>query len=246
MSLKSFTKKVADFPNLSASARIDYFIYFLLFHENMDGIKAPDLLGCFSDLDLVPYSNIPAYLATHAKRGKGQKYLKRQDKYFLENTVKNKIQQEVETEPMIDPSNNLYPLSIFDNTRGYLIAFSREASACYDYGLYNSCFFMIRKILETVIIELFERHNIESKIKSASGGYLFLSDLITKLVAENTWHLTKITREDIPKIKKLADSSVHSKRFSAKKNDIDNIKTELRIILQELINHVDYPTWSKS
>lgn len=103
---------------------------------------------------------------------------------------------------------------------------------------------MLRKLLETLIIELFERHGLESQIKNGNGGYFFLSDLISRMVGEKSWHLTKIVREDILKVKKLADSSVHSKRFSARKTDIDNLKTEIRIILQELVNLIDYPSWS--
>lgn len=244
MELKTFIKKVNDFSELNASNQIDYFAYFLLYEKNSEGFRPKDIQGCFDELHLSPYSNIPSYLSKFSQRGKGQKFLKRKDLYFLENSTKLSIETTIQKEFIPEATNNLFPLSIFDNTRGYLIGFAKEASVAYDYSLFNCCFFMLRKILETLIIELFERHGLEANIKNANGGYLFLSDLITKLVAEKKWHLTKVVREDIPKIKKLADSSVHSKRFSAKKTDIDNIKTEIRIILQELVNHIDYPTWT--
>lgn len=243
MDLALFVKKIIDFPNLTAANQIDYFAYFLLHEKKVEGIKAKDIQSCFDELHLSAYSNIPSYLSKNSQRRKGQKFLKRKELYFLESSTKTSIDKIIEKEFEPEPSNNLFPLSIFDNTRGYLVGFAKEASCAYDYALYNSCFFMLRKILETLIIELFERHGLDMKIKNGSGGYLFLSDLITKLVSENKLHLTKVVREDMPKIKKLADSSVHSKRFSAKKTDIDNIKTEIRIILQELVNHVDYPNW---
>lgn len=244
MEIKGFIKKIPEFNNLTASAQIDFFAYYLIKVKDTNGFKPKDIQYCFDELHLSAYSNIPGYLSKNSQRGKGQKFLKRKDLYYLESITLSKIEQVINLEIEPEPSNNLFPLSIFDNTRGYLVAFAKEASCSYDYRLYNSCFFMLRKIFETLIIEMFERHGLESTIKNSNGGYLFLSDLITKLVSENSWHLTKIVREDIPKIKKLADSSVHSKRFSAKKSDIDNIKTEIRIILQELINHIDYPRWT--
>jgi hypothetical protein len=246
MELKAFVKHVPDFNKSASSYLIEYFAYYLLYEKRIEGFKAKDIQACFDELHLSAYSNIPSYLSRSSKRGKSQKYLKRKDLYFLESSTKELIEQKLKKEFEPEPSDNLFPLSIFNDTRGYLISFANEASCSYDYSLYNSCFFMLRKILETLIIELFERHGIEDKIKNGSGGYLFLSDLITKLVGENKWHLTKIVREDIPKIKKLADSSVHSKRFSAKKTDIDNMKTEIRIILQELVNHIDYPNWKSN
>lgn len=244
MDIQQFVKSVPEFNSMTGGNQINYFAYFLLHEQKVEGFKAKDIQSCFDQLHLSPYSNIPSYLSKNAQRGKGQRFLKRKDLYILENSTKSEIEETIKREFQPEPSNNLFPLSIFDNTRGYLIAFAKEASIAYDYSLFNCCFFMLRKILETLIIELFERHGLEGKIKNTNGGYYFLSDLITKLIAENKWHLTKVVREDIPKIKKLADSSVHSKRFSAKKTDIDNMKTEIRIILQELVNHIDYPTWT--
>lgn len=243
MDLKAFVRLIPDFQKMNASNQIDYFSYYLLYEKNQDGLKPKDIQKCFDELHLSPYSNIPSYLSRFSARGKGQRFLKKKDGYYLESTYKASIEKIIRKEFVPEATNNLFPINIFDNTRGYLERFAHEALCAYDFSLFNCCFFMLRKILETLIIELFERHGIEGKIKNASGGYLFLSDLITKLVAENTWHLTKIVREDIPKIKKLADSSVHSKRFSARKVDIDNIKTELRIILEELVKHIDYPNW---
>jgi len=224
MELKSFTQKIKNFGNLSASNKIDFFVYYALYEKNVAGVKAKDVLACFEELHLSPYSNIPSYLNKNAQRGKGQKFLKRKD-----------------FEP--EASNNLFPLSIFDNTRGYIVAFAKEASCAYDYSLYNSCFFMVRKIIEVLIIELFERHGIENKIQNENGNYIMLSELFNHLISEKKWQLSKIVKQDIPKIKKLADASVHNKRFFAKKPDIENIKVEIRIILEELINHVDYPNW---
>jgi hypothetical protein len=244
MSIKKFVQKIPDFNDISASNKIDYFIYFLIFESGFEGARPKDIHKCFDDLNLVAYSNISSYLSKYAQRGKSQKYIKKKELYSLVNSTQLIIERSIKKEFEPEPSNDLFPLSIFDNTRGYLAGFAKEAACAYDYGLYNSCFFMLRKILETLIIELFERKGLETKIKNGNGGYFFLSDLINKLVSETNWHLTKITREDIPKIKKLADSSVHSKRFSAKKTDIENMKTEIRIILQELIDLIDYPTWT--
>lgn len=244
MDLNDYVRKVQGFDVLTASNKIDYFVHFKIVYTDKDGIKAKDIIECFDTLNLSPYSNIPSYLIKHSQRGKNQKFIKKNDLYRLEGSYSLVLEKNIDTEFVSVPSNNLFPLSIFENTRGYLVEFASEASCSYDYSLYNSCFFMLRKLLETLIIELFERNGLEAQIKNGNGGYLFLSDLISRMVGEKSWHLTKIVREDILKVKKLADSSVHSKRFSAKRTDIDNLKTEIRIILQELVNLIDYPSWS--
>ena len=207
-------------------------------------VKAKEISVCFESLHLNAYSNIPAYLNYYSRKGKKQQFLKKKTGFILFSAVREKIDGEVDKPIELKPSNSLYPISIFDNTRGYLVEFAKEASSCYDLGLFNSCLFMLRKITETLIIELYESKNIQSKIKNTNHDYFQLSDLIKAVTNETSWKLSKIVKENLPKIKLLADSSVHSKRFSAKKPDIDNMKTDVRIALEELISHIDYVKWN--
>jgi hypothetical protein len=243
MEITDFIKEVPNFDELAASDKIEYLAYFLIIRQKSEGFKPKEIAHCFDILNLQKYTNISAYLSKHSKVGAKQKFLKKKEVYLLEGRIQKKIAASLNNEQANEPANNLYPLSIFDCTRGYLIAFAREAANCYDSRLYNSCFFMIRKMTEVLIIDIYEKHQIEDKIKNSNGNYLMLSELLNKLTSEKTWTLSKLAKQEIPKIKKMADSSVHNKLFSAKKQDIDNIKTDLRIILQELINMVDYSNW---
>ena len=95
---------------------------------------------------------------------------------------------------------------------------------------------MIRRLLETLIIECFEKNKIQSKIKDASGNYLYLSDLISIFLTNKTWAVSRNTKSALPTIKKLSDLSAHNRRFNAKKLDIDQIKLELRTVIEELIH----------
>jgi len=242
--LKAFVSKVPDFFNFDSGKQVHYFVYYLQVEKQLETIKAKDISICFESLHLNAYSNIPAYLNYHSRKGQTQQFLKKKNGFVLYSAVREKIDKEVDKPAEHKLTNSLFPLSIFDNTKGYLVAYSKEASICYDYGLFTSCLFMLRKIAETLIIELYESKNIQSKIKNAKGDYFQLSDLITAVTNEPTWKVTKIVKENLPKIKLLADSSVHSKRFSAKQSDIDGIKTNVRIAFEELISHIDYAKWN--
>jgi len=242
--LKNFVSKVPDFFKLESGKQVQYFVYFLQVEKEIEAVRAKDVSGCFESLHLNAYSNIPAYLNYYSRKGKTQQFLKKKTGFILYSAVRERIDIEVDKPIEHKPSNSLFPLAIFDNTRGYLVDFAKEASCCYDYGLYTSCLFMLRKITETLIIELFESKSIQAKIKNTKGDYLQLSDLIAAVANEPTWKLTKIVKENLPKIKLLADSSVHSKRFSAKQPDIDGLKTNVRIAFEELVSHIDYAKWN--
>lgn len=77
---------------------------------------------------------------------------------------------------------------------------------------------MMRKLIETLIIELFEFEGISEKIKNKDGYFLYLSDLIDKLQSEKKWNLSRNTQQSLPNIKKYGDLSAHNRRFSSKKN----------------------------
>jgi hypothetical protein len=242
--LKAFISKISDFSTIGAGNQIKYFVYFLQIEKSIEIIRTKDVADCFENLHINQYSNISHYLSKYSKKGKAQQFLKRGIGYILFAAVRAEIDKQLEKPIEIKASNSLYPISIFENTKGYLIQFANEACSCYDLGLYNSCLFMLRKITETLIIELYESKGIETKIKNANSDYFQLSELIKSVTNEPSWKLTKIVKENLPKIKLLADSSVHSKRFSAKKPDLDGLKTNLRIAFEELISHIDYDKWN--
>lgn len=242
--LKNFVSKISDFISLDSGNQMKYFVYFLQVEKQYDTVKAKDISICYENLHINAYSNISSYLSKYSKKGKNQQFLKRENGFILFSSVKEKINTEIDKPIELKSSNSLFPQSIFDNTRSYLVEYAKEASCCYDMGLYNSCLFMLRKIAETLIIELFESKNFQAKIKNSNGDFFQLSELIKAIISEPSWKLTKIVKENLPKIKLLADSSVHSKRFSARKPDIDEIKTNTRITFEEIISHIDYEKWN--
>lgn len=121
------------------------------------------------------------------------------------------------------------------NTRGYIERVVHQINGCYQNGWYDACAVMIRRLLEILIIEVFEAFNIADKIKNANGDFLYLSDLINKMLIETTWNLTRNTKKALPKLKDIGDKSAHSRRFNAIRSDIDHIMPELRVASQELI-----------
>lgn len=137
----------------------------------------------------------------------------------------------------------LFDQKMFIGTRGYLQKIAEQASRCYQYELYDASLVLIRKLIESLIIEAFERYGIESKIKDTDGNYFFLSQLISSLTNEVAWNLTRNTIKGLPKLKRLGDASAHNRRFLAQKSDIDKIE-DLRMILEEIIHLIDYPTWN--
>lgn len=155
--------------------------------------------------------------------------------------VAKKIQEEVPrfgtppSEGAISPSEMVFPHTLVKGTRGYIEKIAYQINGSYGSGWYDACAVMLRRLIETLIIEAFECHKIEDKIKDQNGDYLYLSDLITKTLIEPSWNLGRNAKKTLPRLKNLGDLSAHSRRFVAHREDIEKVIPDIRTVMQELV-----------
>lgn len=131
------------------------------------------------------------------------------------------------------------PVSITRSTRGYIELVANQINGTYENGWYDACAVMIRRLLETLIIETYETHLISAKIKNPTGDFLYLKDLIDKCLQETTWNLTRNCKQAMPKLKDIGDKSAHSRRYNAHKPDIEALVKDIRLVVQEFVYLAD-------
>ena len=132
-------------------------------------------------------------------------------------------------------SDLIVPLSVVRNSRAYIERIVHQVNGCYDAGWYDACAVMIRRLIETLLIEAFERARISEKIKSPSGDFLPLADIISAAVTEASFNLGRGVRRALPRIEELGDKSAHSRRFNAHQRDLERVASEVRDTVQELL-----------
>lgn len=138
-------------------------------------------------------------------------------------------------EGLLPQSEQIIPFSIVRGTRGYIEKIVNQINGCYENGWFDGCAVMIRRLVETLIIEAFEHHGIANTIKNYSGDFFYLGDLISKTIGESSWNLGRNTKAALPRLKSIGDLSAHSRRYVAHRNDIDKVVDDLRVIVQELV-----------
>ncbi len=132
-------------------------------------------------------------------------------------------------------SQKVVPVSVVRGTRGYIERVVNQINGAYENGWYDACAVMIRRLLETLIIEAFEHHALAAKIKNASGDFLYLRDLIDRCLQETDWNLSRNCKQAMPRLKDVGDKSAHSRRFNAHRGDIDPLLSDMRVVVQELV-----------
>lgn len=236
----NFYNKIPGKEALNLSDLIPYFVYFC--ELSMCGVKPADITLCFNQLRINPYSNISQYLNQHCNK-KNSMFLKTKDGYVLSLNAKKKIKNDIDAEKEIIVTKALFDISILENTTNvpyYVVLIAKEMCGCYDNGLYTACLGMMRKLIETLIIEQFEKYNLDGDIKDINGNFYHLTILIEKYESSIKWNASVNLKKSFKKIKKFGDLSVHNRRFFAKKSDIDDLKSDIRIAVQEIMLAIDY------
>ncbi|MBK6825870.1 MAG: hypothetical protein IPG86_02865 [Chitinophagaceae bacterium] len=200
--LETFILHIENFLTLSASKKIDFFVYYLLIVRKQDGVLSKEVDECFEALHISPYTNTPQYLSNKSK-GKNCQFIKNKNgRYYLVRSFKETIDKQFGKIPIPKASTSKYlPFEIFNDTRGYIQQIAEQTINSYDLGLFDACAVLTRKLLEVLIIECFERHSVDRLIKKSDGCFYYLSDLITELLKEPKWNISRNAKQSLPKIK---------------------------------------------
>jgi hypothetical protein len=158
--------------------------------------------------------------------------------YSLTAPVRNEYQRRfgstvVDSTPK---SERVLPQSVVTNTRGYLESVVQQANGSYEHQWFDACSVMIRKFVEILIIEVYEKHKKAADIKDKNGDFLMLRDLITITMADSAWNLSRETKRVLPEVKSLGDRSAHNRRYIAKQADVDKVIPSLRVLADDLLH----------
>jgi hypothetical protein len=132
-------------------------------------------------------------------------------------------------------SHQVIMKSLTHDTRSYIVQIAQQINGAYEKGWYDACAVMIRRLIETLIIETFEKHGVAHRIRGAGGDYLFLKDLITATLNETAWSPSRNLKAALPKLKDVGDKSAHNRFFVARRGDIQPLIADIRSVVQELL-----------
>jgi hypothetical protein len=82
--------------------------------------------------------------------------------------------------PEVNLDAGYLPHEVWKDTRGYLEKVCLQLNGCYQFGFHDACSVMVRRALETLIIEAYEHLHRESEIRDADGNYFMLGELVNR------------------------------------------------------------------
>jgi len=137
--------------------------------------------------------------------------------------------------PPIDLAGGYLPEAVWVNTKPYIEHVCKELNGCYQYTFYDSAFVMLRRLVETLIIECYEHLGRAQEIKK-DNEYWMLSGLIDHAILPTGLHLGREAKRKLGEIKDFGDRSAHNRYWQAHKADMDKVQSSARVVADELIN----------
>lgn len=143
-------------------------------------------------------------------------------------------------QPEMNHAEGYLPEAVWSNTRGYIESVCKQLNGCFKAAYYDAASVMLRRLLETLIIEAYEHLRRESEIKDngGAGNYYMLKDLVARAngVAPHTGlNLGRDAKKTLDDVKGRGDRSAHNRRYIAFATDLTEIRDGVRTTVQELI-----------
>ena len=96
--------------------------------------------------------------------------------------ITSEIETTLSTTSRCPPRGDLFSLDITKGTRPYIESIAEQANGSFEQGWYDACAVMLRRLLETLIIECYERHEMADSIKGEDGNFFSLRELIAHIL----------------------------------------------------------------
>jgi hypothetical protein len=139
-----------------------------------------------------------------------------------------------DTETVIS-QDTIIPKSLYKNTRGYIEKLAKQINASFEKNIFDGCAVLMRRLIEIMLILSYEHLGIVNSIKDGNGNYFMLEGIVTDAISNTKLSLSRSSKDDLPKIRKVGNYSAHKIYYNCIFNDIDNIKLEYRAIFEELL-----------
>lgn len=136
----------------------------------------------------------------------------------------------------IESNSEIIDEQKFAGKRKYIDQLIHQINCSYSSNCYDAAAVLMRRLFEVLLILSYQNLGIDDQIKDASGkGYVMLDSIVKNAKNNQTLKLSRIKNE-FDTFRIVGNFSAHNITYTAGKKDIDDIKINYRVMLEELYN----------
>lgn len=124
----------------------------------------------------------------------------------------------------------------FVGKRKYLDQLIYQINHSYANNCYDAAAVLMRRLFEVLLVLSYQNFGIDDQIKDSSGnGYIMLEGIVKNAKNNQVLKISRIKNE-FDTFRMVGNFSAHNITYTAGKKDIDDIKINYRVMLEELYN----------
>ena len=135
----------------------------------------------------------------------------------------------------VDVSDQIIPSEWVKGTRVYLERMVHQINGTYDYGFYDGCGALCRRLMESLIIEIYISTGRAHEIQT-NGVFFGLEKLIATIRSDSRITLSRNTPKTMTETKQLGDTAAHDRVYITHQQDIDELKARYRRMIRDLLD----------
>lgn len=212
-------------------------LWFLDQSSGATDVTATQLANVMHDLSLrgtVNASRLNKRLVDHADVVRGKKSGSFRIKLSRRSALDQKYQALLKR-PTPKVESHVLASDDFLATRRYLETLVFQINGSYQFGFFDACMVLCRRLMETLLIEAFEQNGHSAAIKQQSN-HLQLSEIIGIARSGQYIKLGRGSADILEEVKSAGDTAAHNRTYITKPQDVDDLKLKLRRAISELMH----------
>jgi hypothetical protein len=125
--------------------------------------------------------------------------------------------------------------SSYAGQRPYVVTLVRQINGCRQQDYFDACAVMMRRLVETLAVDAFERRGKLGLILDGNGEVKALSAIVDTLKSGQPFKLSRGMDKTLSKVKDLGDRAAHNRRYCTTSLDIDGVAPDFRCLVAELV-----------
>ncbi len=171
----------------------------------------------------------------------------RKSRYTVRGSQINTFQLDVRRIPELDKQyssflnikkyptrDSIIPSDWVRDTRPYLEKIIYQINGCYEFGAFDCCAVMSRRLMESLIIEIYIKSSRQHEIQD-NRVFLPLEKLISYISSDRKVSLNRNSPKTMLDVKQIGDTAAHDRVYITHEQDINDIKLKYRRLIQELL-----------
>ena len=134
----------------------------------------------------------------------------------------------------VNVTETVIPATWVAGTRSYLEQIVYQINGSYEFGFYDACATLCRRLMEILIIEIYISQKRHQEIQT-NGMFLPLEKLISHIQNDSQLVLGRNNVRTMNEVKLLGDSAAHDRTYITRQDEIDEIKAKYCRMINELL-----------